>query len=133
MCLLERVLDYDDHAIRLATTTHRATSNPLRVGGRLRAIHLCEYGAQAMAVHGALRSRDAQSTPAPGMLVALRSVTFDRDYIDELAGELIVNATCLQATSSSLQYEFSVSHADQVIAAGRATVVLRNPDPAQAT
>jgi len=57
MCLLQRVLDWDESTVRLATATHRDPANPLRSDGRLRAIHLCEYGAQAMAVHGGLRAR----------------------------------------------------------------------------
>jgi len=128
MCLLERVAAHDEQSISLTTTTHRSPDNPLRVNGRLRAVHLCEYGAQAMAVHGALKSQ-AQGMPAPpGMLVALRAVTFTRDYIEDLAGELLVNAQCLQATPTSQQYQFSISHDGTVIAEGRAAVVLgQNP------
>jgi predicted hotdog family 3-hydroxylacyl-ACP dehydratase len=59
MCLLERIVDWNDTNIRLATTTHASPINPLRSNGRLRAIHLCEYGAQAMAVHGALKAQAA--------------------------------------------------------------------------
>lgn len=129
MCLLERVVSYDDQRIHLETTTHRAADNPLRIGGRLRAIHLCEYGAQAMAVHGALKARDASATAAPGVLVALRSVTFTCDYIEDLRGVLSVSATCLQASASSQQYEFTVAHDGVTIAQGRAAVVLGMPKP----
>jgi predicted hotdog family 3-hydroxylacyl-ACP dehydratase len=124
MCLLERVVDYDEHAITLATATHRSPDNPLRVNGRLRAIHLCEYGAQAMAVHGALRSQKQGRKAAPGMLVALRAVTFARDYVEDLPGNLLVTASCLQASAASLQYHFSITHDGVVIAEGRAAVVL---------
>jgi predicted hotdog family 3-hydroxylacyl-ACP dehydratase len=129
MCLLERVLDYDATTIRLVTATHLSADNPLRMGGKLRSIHLCEYGAQAMAVHGALKSRDASGVAAPGMLVALRVVTFTRDYIEDLAGELTVSATCLQASATSLQYEFVVEHEGATIAQGRAAVVLKPRQP----
>jgi predicted exporter/predicted hotdog family 3-hydroxylacyl-ACP dehydratase len=125
MCLLERVIDWDEDGIRLTTATHRSTENPLRSEGRLRSIHLCEYGAQAMAVHGALRSQAQNKKPAPGMLVSLRSVTFSRDYIEDLGGELIVDAQCLQASEMSLQYNFRVTHEQVVLAEGRAAVVLQ--------
>ena len=124
MCLLERIVEWDDSRIVLETTTHRSPDNPLRANQKLRAIHLCEYGAQAMAVHGALKS--AGRSPS-GMLVSLRSATFTRDYVDDLPGALRVEAVCLQASESSQQYSFRVSHADEVIAAGRAAVVLTPP------
>ena len=94
-------------------------------GDRLRAIHLCEYGAQAMAVHGALLAESRGSKNAPGMLVSLRDVTLTRDYIDDLSGTLTVDAQCQQANESSLQYTFRIEHAGVVLAEGRAAVVLR--------
>jgi predicted hotdog family 3-hydroxylacyl-ACP dehydratase len=124
MCLLERVLAWDDQHIVLETDTHRSPANPLRVNGQLRSIHLCEYGAQAMAVHGALESQAAGARAAPGMLVSLRSVTFTCDYIHDLPGSLRVEALCLQASASSLQYSFRISHAGALLAEGRAAVVL---------
>lgn len=125
MCLNERVLDYDDTRVRLATTTHRAADNPLRRRGRLRAIHLCEYGAQAMAVHGGLLARDAGRRAPPGMLVALRAVRFHAQRIDDLEGELVVEAERLLASETSSQYAFRVSHGERVLAEGRAAVMMR--------
>jgi predicted hotdog family 3-hydroxylacyl-ACP dehydratase len=124
MCLLERILEWTDDTIALETDTHRSPENPLRRDGRLRAIHLCEYGAQALAVHGALKSRAAGGHASSGMLVSLRSVSFALDFIHELPGSLRVEATCLQAGVASLQYSFRAIHADVVLAEGRAAVVL---------
>src|SRR5262245_47172568 len=92
MCLLERIVAWDDTRIVLETRTHQFPHNPLRANDKLRAVHLCEYGAQAMAVHGALKSKAAGGKPTPGMLVSLRSVTFQRDRIDDLTGPLRVEA-----------------------------------------
>jgi predicted hotdog family 3-hydroxylacyl-ACP dehydratase len=124
MCLLERVLEWNQSSVRLSASSHRSLSNPLRETGRLRAIHLCEYGAQAMAVHGALQAQAHGGRAQPGMLVSLRSVTFARDFIDDLAHDLIIEANCLQATATSLQYSFRITHDQDVIAEGRAAVVL---------
>jgi len=129
MCLLERVVDWDETSIRLETDTHRSPDNPLRIDGRLRAIHLCEYGAQAMAVHGALKTRPRGERPAPGMLVALRSVTFAREYIEDLPGSLTVGAHCLQASATSQQYVFRISHREVTLAEGRAAVILTAAAP----
>ena len=125
MCLLEDVVEWDDARIVLTTNTHRSVDNPLRVDGKLRAVHLCEYGAQAMAVHGALKA--APERAPPGMLVSLRSVTFGREYIHDLTGTLRIEAVCLQATESSQQYSFRISHEDETVAEGRAAVLLTQP------
>jgi predicted exporter/predicted hotdog family 3-hydroxylacyl-ACP dehydratase len=125
MCLLERIVTWDEERIVLESTTHRAATNPLRVAGRLRALHLCEYGAQAMAVHGALKAQAHGSRAAPGMLVSLRGVRLTRDYIENLPGALEVTAQCLQASATSLQYSFRVTHANELLAEGRAAIVLR--------
>ncbi len=124
MCLLERVLEWDDQHVVLETASHRSPANPLLANGRLRALHLCEYGAQAMAVHGGLRSTVSGVQPKPGMLVSLRSVQFGRDYIEDLPGDLRVEAVCLQADAASLQYRFRVTHGAETLAEGRAAVVL---------
>jgi predicted exporter/predicted hotdog family 3-hydroxylacyl-ACP dehydratase len=125
MCLLDRLLEWNDERIALETATHRSPDNPLRTAGRLRAIHLCEYGAQAMAVHGALKSQAHGGRATAGMLVSLRSVTFARDFVEDLPGTLRVEAVCLQASASSLQYSFRVLHAEGLLAEGRAAVMLQ--------
>ena len=124
MCLLERVLDWDDATVTLATATHRDPANPLLEDERLRAIHLCEYGAQAMAVHGGLRAQARGDRTRPGLLVSLRDVVLDCDYVDDLAGELIVSARCVHESLSALQYDFRITHGQRQLAQGRATVSL---------
>lgn len=127
MCLLERVIEWDADRILLATATHRSENNPLRAHGRLRALHLCEYGAQAMAVHGGLLARAAGSSAHPGMLVSLREVRLHRDFIEELPGELEIEARRLLQTPGSWQYEFTARHARTLLAQGRAAVMVRAP------
>jgi predicted hotdog family 3-hydroxylacyl-ACP dehydratase len=124
MCLLERVIRWDEESVATATATHRDPANPLAHGGRLRAIHLCEYGAQAMAVHGGLIAEARGSRARPGLLVSLRDVALDCDFVHEYGGELIVEARRLLAGDSAWQYEFRIAHAGQRLAQGRATVSL---------
>ena len=125
MCLWDEVLDWDAGAIRLRTTGHRASDNPLRSDGGLRAVHLCEYGAQAMAVHGGLLASAAGGAAPPGVLVALRGVQLHVARIDGLAGDLVCEAERLVASDRSQQYGFRISHDQVLLAEGRAAVVLQ--------
>lgn len=131
MCLLETIVEWDaEHAV-LATQSHRSADNPLRSDGCLRALHLCEYGAQAMAVHGGLVARAAGTRAQPGLLVSLRDVELFRRYVDDLPGELRVEARRLTTGSGAWQYTFEVRHAGELLAAGRAAVMARDA-PARA-
>ena len=124
MCLWDEVLDWDARCIRLRALNHRDASHPLRSDGRLRALHLCEYGAQAMAVHGGLLAREAGGAVRPGMLVALRDVRLHVARIDDLPGALEGEAELLAAGEASQQYAFRIVHEGRVLAEGRATVML---------
>jgi predicted hotdog family 3-hydroxylacyl-ACP dehydratase len=124
MCLLERIVSWDDTHVILATTTHRDPANPLARGGRLRAIHLWEYGAQAMAVHGGLVATARGEQSRPGLLVSLRDVVLACDFIEDLDGELLVEASRVHGGTEAWQYDFRVSHAGRPLAHGRAMVSL---------
>ena len=127
MCLLERVIEWDpEHAV-LTTATHRSVDNPLRSSGRLRAIHLCEYGAQAMAVHGGLAARAQGQKARPGLLVSLREVKLNLDFVEQLPGELNVTAHRLLESASSWQYSFEIRHDGRLLVRGRAAIIARAP------
>jgi predicted hotdog family 3-hydroxylacyl-ACP dehydratase len=117
--MIERVLHWDDTKIVVATTLHRSPTNPLRRKGRLAAVHLAEFGAQAMAIHGGLKDRVANRVPLPALLVAVRDLVVTRDYIDDLSGELEIAASMLSANRGSWQYSFSVTHGNKAMATGR--------------
>jgi predicted hotdog family 3-hydroxylacyl-ACP dehydratase len=123
MCLLERILTQDQRGMVLATRTHASPANPLRHAGRLRAINLCEYGAQAMAVHGGLMARATGGKSTPGLLVSLREVVLSVDFIESLDGEIQVEVERLNAGATGLQYAFRVTHRDVELARGRAAVI----------
>jgi predicted hotdog family 3-hydroxylacyl-ACP dehydratase len=122
MCLLERIEHWDDTSVTVATATHRDPANPLASRLGLRAIHLCEYGAQAMAVHGGLTAQARGQRAHPGLLVSLRDVTLGCDFAQDLEGELRVEARRLHESGMAWQYEFRVTHAGKLLAQGRATV-----------
>lgn len=128
MCLLDEVVAWDEARLHARSASHLRADNPLRADGVLHAVNLCEYAAQAMAVHGALRGRDAGGTARHGMLVALRDVDLHVARIDDLPDRLQVHVECLIAMADSLQYAFRVEHRGSVLASGRAAVVLRGSE-----
>ena len=128
MCLLDRVVGWDGQAIHAASASHRDPANPLRRDGGLAALHLCEYGAQAMAVHGGLLASAAGGRARHGLLVSLRAVELAVDTLDGCADELQVHAQVLHADAAGWQYEFRIEHRDRVLARGRAAVMLQPED-----
>ena len=127
MCLWDEVVDWDPRRIRLRAHNHRDPAHPLRCHDRLRAVHLCEYGAQAMAVHGGLRAHAAGGMARPGMLVALRGIELHVARIDGLPGALEGQAELLVEAEGSQQYAFRIRHAGTLLAEGRAAVMLVAP------
>ncbi len=125
MCLLDAVEEWTADWIRCTSTSHRAATNPLRRDGQLASLHLVEYAAQAMAVHGALL---AQGGPQAGMLGVLRDIRLHVDRIDDLSEHLIVTATRKLARADGLIYDFHIElHGSppRPLSEGRISVVLQ--------
>lgn len=127
MCLLDAVVAWDDTHLRATAISHCDPANPLRSDGILRSVHLCEYGAQAMAIHGGLLAQRDGRFATPGLLVSLRAVKLHVARIDDLSAALDVYAEKLLDGESSWQYAFRVEHHAQLLAEGRAAVMLRPP------
>jgi predicted hotdog family 3-hydroxylacyl-ACP dehydratase len=128
MCLLDAVLAWDERTIHAIGASHARADNPLRGARGLHAVHLAEYGAQAMAVHGALLARArGVGVLRPGMLVSLRDVQLFEEYVDHLGGRLDVRAECLYADPGGAQYAFRVAHRGRLLASGRAAVIHPTP------
>ena len=120
MCLLDRVLAWDARHIVCAASSHRDPDHPLRAHGRLGASCGIEYAAQAMAVHGALLAGEDAARPAVGYLVSARGVQCEVERLDDVAGELSVQASCVMSNGNNILYEFSVSAGPRRLLAGRA-------------
>ena len=123
MCLLDQVIAWDELRIHARSESHRRDDHPLRSDGRLRALHLCEYGAQAMAVHGALLAQATGNHAAPGWLVSLRAVELRVERIDDLDGALDVHAERLAGSERGWQCLFRVEYQGRLLAQGRAMVM----------
>ena len=127
MCLLERLCEVDEASIVCTATSHRDPTNPLRTATGLLAPCAIEYAAQAMALHGALQERDKGTPPTPGYLASVRGVRMHRLRLDELDGELRIEARREAGNTRQVLYAFDVSHRGTSLVEGRATVVLNTP------
>lgn len=125
MCLLDGVIEWDDQSITCTSNTHRDPANPLRRREQLSAVHAFEYAAQAVAVHGGLRARSSGGTAPPGYLAALRDARLHVTRLDDIEAELDVHARRLFGDNVNCVYEFRVSAANELVAEGRVTIVLR--------
>jgi predicted hotdog family 3-hydroxylacyl-ACP dehydratase len=124
MCLLDHVEAWDERGIRCRAVSHRATDNPLRAHGRLGAACGIEYAAQAMAVHGALLSPPGSPDASAGYLVSARGVQLHVSRLDDIAADLLVEASCITRSENNILYQFSISAAGRPLLEGRAAVVL---------
>jgi predicted hotdog family 3-hydroxylacyl-ACP dehydratase len=124
MCLLDAVMAWDETSIHASTESHALATHPLRGNDGLHAIHLAEYGAQAMAVHGALLARQHGADGArSGRLVSVRDVSVEVEYVDPSSGHLDVHAESLYADATGAQYSFRVEQHGRVLMTGRAAVI----------
>lgn len=125
MCLVDAVLEWDEQRIVCVVRNHVNADHPLRRDGHLPAIHLIEYGAQAMAVHGALLARAGGGRARPGMLVSARHFTTTREWLDDLSGVLEIHGRRELLRGDSMMHSFEARHAGKVIATGRVAVLFQ--------
>jgi len=121
MCLLDEVIEWDEHSIACRATSHRDLANPLRTAAGLAAVMGVEYAAQAVAAHGAL----TQAKSRMGYLAALRDVECLVERLDTEGGELLVHARRIAAESGRLLYDFRIESGGRELAKGRLAVVLK--------
>lgn len=123
MCLLDRVENWDNEKIVCYSNSHLLSDNPLRRENRLSSVHLLEYAAQAMAVHGGLHDREQGLQMTEGYLAALRDVDINLCDISNLHNELRIESSQILSQAGNMIYSFTVSAADKKLVSGRATVI----------
>ncbi len=96
---------------RAADCCRRARSNTRRKRWRL---------------HGALIAQASGTRPSPGFLASARGVQLHVLRLDDLAGELRIEATRQAGGEQQILYTFAVSHDGRPVADGRAAVVLEH-------
>lgn len=128
MCLLDAVLDWQPGAIRCVARNHQDEDHPLRTATGLLATASIEYAAQAAALHGAMAP--GTGSRRGGMLASARHVQCRRQRLDDLPGDLVIDATQLAADALQLLYAFAVRHGGDEVASGRIAIVLGSELPA---
>lgn len=124
MRLIDRVTAHDAESITCESDAHRDADHPLRRAGRLPVIAALEFGAQAMAIHGALAAGIA-AKPRIGYLVAAHELRWQVDRLDTLAAPLTITATRLFGSDNQVAYRFGIVAGAQPVMHGRASVVLQ--------
>lgn len=120
MALIDAVIDWNETIIHAIGERHSAGSHPLRSDAGLHAIHLAEYGAQALAVHAVLLG---EAGGGAGRLVSLRDVQLAVEYVDLSTRRLDIYAERIYVDSRGAQYLFKVDQHGQTLASGRVAVM----------
>ena len=124
MCLLDRVLHWDAQGIRCSATSHRDKDNPLREGAGLAALAAIEYAAQAAAVHSALLLDEV--APRSGVLAALKNVTATRQWLHEIADDIVIEANLLHSDPAGGVFAFAVMAGEARVLSGQFTLMYIN-------
>ena len=123
MCLIDAVESWDDESIICISHSHKLEENPLRANGQLSAIHAIEFGAQSMAIHGALLARSSHKPMPPGYLAAARDVKFGSILrLDTLESPLRIQSTKMLSSGGNLMYSFEIHADDEPVMSARLTV-----------
>ena len=128
MRLIDRVVSYDEQAIVCESDSHRAADHPLAEAGVLSIICGLEYGAQAMAIHGALLASGG-SPGAPrrhGYLVAASDLRWTVERLDQCS-RLVIKALSEFRSDNQVAYRFEISASGVGLLDGRASVLLGAP------
>jgi predicted hotdog family 3-hydroxylacyl-ACP dehydratase len=122
MCLLDEIVRWDFARLAARAHGHRDANHPLRHDGVLPSVCAIEYGAQAVAAHGALLSN---GTPARGVLASVRGVSLGVGRLDDIGAPLDIEVQRLGGAAQGLLYAFRVSAAERVLASGRLAIALQ--------
>jgi len=119
MSLLHEIVAFDEATLTAIARGHRDADHPLRVRGELPAACGIEYGAQAAAAHGAACSSQPSGA---GFLAGVRGVKLHARRLDDIAGDLEIEARQVAGGDAGVLYAFRVSGDGRLLLEGRVTV-----------
>ena len=130
MRLIDRLVAYDEERIVCESDSHSADDHPLAENGVLSIVCGLEYGAQAMAIHGALlagaapRESAASGKVRHGYLVAASDLHWKVERLDRCIGPLIIEAISEFRSGNQVAYRFELRADQRPVLTGRASVLL---------
>lgn len=131
MRLIDRVVSYDERTIVCESDSHVAADHPLAQDGALSIVCGLEYGAQAMAIHGALLEKNAAknaalepTSPRHGYLVSASDLRWSIERLDRCAAPLTIEATSEFRSGNQVAYRFELRARGDIVLSGRASVLL---------
>ncbi len=127
MCLLDRVLTWNEKTIHCSSLSHTREDNPLLNNKLISSVHAVEYGAQAMAVHGGLLARESGQAIGSGYLVSMRNIKLNCKVLNDMLDEIDIFAAQLINNSGNLVYDFEVKNKQKSLVSGRVTVMQIEP------
>ena len=129
MRLIDLVVSFNEQQIVCESSSHLAADHPLAEAGILSIICGLEYGAQAMAIHGALLA-DSESPKAcrrHGLLVAASDLQWSVARLDQCAAPLVIKAVSEFRSDNQVSYRFEINASNTTVLEGRASVLLGTP------
>jgi predicted hotdog family 3-hydroxylacyl-ACP dehydratase len=124
MCLLDKVLDWDESRIACSAAAPSPT-HPLAREGVIHSVVACEYAAQAAAVHGGLLA--PSDTAVEGLLAKVTDVELLAMALPGDEGPLTVNAHVMSRLASGCLYSFDVQAAGVRLATGKVMIAFERP------
>ena len=121
MCLLERVIHWDELGVRCSAISHRDADNPLRESDGLPVWAGIEYAAQAAAVHAALVHDHA--VPRAGAMASLRNVEAGCEHLDRIEEDLLVEVSLLHGDPAGAIYRFDLHAGEKLLLSGQFTLM----------
>jgi predicted hotdog family 3-hydroxylacyl-ACP dehydratase len=130
MRLIDRIVSYDEQRIVCESDSHRAEDHPLADNGVLSILCGLEYGAQAMAIHGALLAAGtgpSRDRPRHGYLVAISDLRWSVERLDQCAAPLNIEAVSEFRSDNQVAYRFEIRASGTLLLSGHASVLLDEP------
>ena len=125
MCLLDTVAQWDESSIICMTASHRDATNPLRRDDQLESVCGLEYAAQAMAVHVGLLQQGKERRIALGYLGAVKNLMLRASRLDDIKGDLTIQATRLLGEAGGFIYTFRIFAGAEELLDGQASIFLK--------
>ncbi len=138
MCWLDALVAWSPDNISCRAINQGQPDHPLRTAHGVLAHCAIEYAAQAMALHGGLRSggldpqrqSQAQAEVSAGYLASARGVRCHVVRLDDVPGALLIHAQRVAGDAQQALYQFTLKdETGRLLVEGRAAVVLNTPLP----